>query len=120
MRPQQRRMHEILICAVVLLHLTSTTLGIDIALTMPSKYCVMERVKRMLAYNCNDLRLKEVPQYMKSGVEVRAVPLFQLCHLIVHLAPYIHVHLNRDARVHSENSVATDCRLYTADCMQGK
>lgn len=45
-------------------------LAIDMALTLPSKYCVMERVKRMLAYNCHDLKLKEVPSYMKSGVEV--------------------------------------------------
>lgn len=54
-----------------LLYLMRVAGGFDLALQVPSKYCIMERVKRMLAYNCSDLKLKEVPQYLKSGVEVR-------------------------------------------------
>lgn len=54
----------------LILESTRTVAGIDMALTLPSKFCIMERVKRMLGYNCSDLKLKEVPQYMKSGVEV--------------------------------------------------
>lgn len=65
-------MQLILVLAILILHSAIRTVaGIDLALTLPSKFCVMERVKRMLAYNCHDLRLKEVPQYMKSSVEVR-------------------------------------------------
>lgn len=43
----------------------------DVAqLDLTPKSCTMERAFRMLGYVCSNLNLKEVPQFLKSGVEV--------------------------------------------------
>lgn len=64
-----------ILALAIFLHESRTVSCIDVALAMASKYCVMERVKRMLTYSCHDLKLKEVPQYLKSGVEVGPIVL---------------------------------------------
>jgi hypothetical protein len=39
-------------------------------LNKPSKHCALERVHRMLGYNCVKLDLKLIPSYIKSSTEV--------------------------------------------------
>lgn len=65
--------YQVIVMALLRLTLMFTTV-LSLELPVPNKYCTMERVQRMLAYNCYDLRLKDVPQYMRSGVEVRVGP----------------------------------------------
>lgn len=33
-------------------------------------HCTMDRVYRLLGYDCSNMNLKEVPQHLKSSVEV--------------------------------------------------
>lgn len=33
-------------------------------------FCTLERVGRMLAYDCSNMELKEVPQKLRPGVQV--------------------------------------------------
>lgn len=57
---------------ILLLILPAITSAIDLALLVPNKKdCTMERVQRLVAYNCNNLKYKEVPQNLQSGAEVR-------------------------------------------------
>lgn len=84
-------MQLILVFAILSLHSAIRPVAsFDPALTLPSKFCVIDKVRRMLAYNCQDLRLKEVPQYMKSGVEVRDCSggFFISFHIRNHLASH--------------------------------
>ncbi len=41
----------------------------------PTK-CTLERSYKMIGYNCADLNLKDIPQYLKSNVEVSILELF--------------------------------------------
>lgn len=34
-------------------------------------YCTMDRVYRLLGYDCSNMNLKEVPQNLRTSVEVR-------------------------------------------------
>lgn len=64
----------VLLLLVILPLITS---AIDLALLVPNKKdCTMERVQRLVAYNCNNLKYKEVPQNLQSGAEVRLIQLF--------------------------------------------
>lgn len=33
-------------------------------------YCTLEKVHRMLAYDCSNMELKDVPQKLRTGVQV--------------------------------------------------
>lgn len=54
----------------LLVMITSASTIPSISLGQAPKQCIAQRVEKMLTYNCLDLRLKEVPQYMSNGVEV--------------------------------------------------
>lgn len=41
-------------------------------------YCTLERVGRMLAYDCSNMELRDVPQKLRPGVQV------MIKHIILH------------------------------------
>lgn len=49
--------------------------GIVAVSTAPEapKKCTMERAYKMLGYNCVNLNLKDIPQYLKANVEVKYI-----------------------------------------------
>jgi hypothetical protein len=57
------------IIIVLLSIITKSSYGIA-DFNKPSKHCHVERVKRMLGYNCVKLELRSIPTYIKSSTEV--------------------------------------------------
>lgn len=62
------------IILVVLSIITKCSLGLT-DLNKPASYCVLERVHKMVGYNCAKLELRTIPTYLKSSTEVRKVSL---------------------------------------------
>jgi hypothetical protein len=42
-------------------------------LNQPPKRCIMERVHRMIGYNCAKLELREIPKTIKTSTEVKKI-----------------------------------------------
>lgn len=36
-----------------------------------TKRCYLDRVHKMIAYNCANLKLTDIPKYLKTSIEVR-------------------------------------------------
>lgn len=47
-----------------------TSLGLINDETKVQKSCTVERVYKMVGYVCSNLNLKEIPQHLRSGLEV--------------------------------------------------
>ena len=54
----------------VLSVITNTSVGLT-DFNKKSKLCNMERVHRMVGYNCAGLDLGKIPDYLKASTEVR-------------------------------------------------
>lgn len=71
-------MHLHLVIAYLLVNIYRYTMAMTSLVNLPKeempgltpKTCVMERAYKMLGYSCTHLDLTEIPQNLKSGVEV--------------------------------------------------
>lgn len=69
---------------VPLVWLNTITGATGLAADLPAKeepikkktYCVSERVYRMNGYDCSNMNLRDVPQNLKTNVEVSKQPAF--------------------------------------------
>lgn len=52
---------------------SKTSLPIPEETVVIKTYCSVDRVLRMLGYDCSNMNLKEIPQNAKSSVEVREI-----------------------------------------------
>lgn len=67
---QTRLWLDVIVCIALIKTVFAVTTSIE-ALDSKPKRCSLERIAKMMGYTCSDLNLKDIPQNLKTGIEVR-------------------------------------------------